>query len=132
MDVSTDETYNFIKYYRVTFMCIAVIPYTNALDNNILHCNIGKHIYSYLESQSSCIDVIYIHYSDHGGVMETIIKLIQIISSYGKWWWYEFVLEFRECPLCHNICKVGLPMNNVNEICNVFGWECLECMDDWE
>lgn len=128
--ITTDDQYVDVKYYRYTFMCVATIPYTirTKLYNNIAQCEVGRHIYKYFEKQNSTVDIIFIYESEENG--DEITNIISIMENVcATWWWSEYLLEFRQCYHCSKICKIGMPMHNVPEICNILGAECVECMD---
>lgn len=128
MLIQRDLKYMHVKYYTTSFICIAALPYSEALGSSFFDSNIGRHIKQYLTSYDNYINVVYIYKEAEDNSQDRILEVVNIVHKYGKEWIFEDILEFRICPNCKEVCKLGIPMGNISEISNVFGWECITCM----
>lgn len=129
MLIQRDLKYMHVKYYRTSYMCIAALPYTKALGTSFLNSNIGQHIKHYFTLyDDTSLNVVYVYSHAKDNFEDRILELINTVHKIDKNWIFENILEFRICPTCNQICKVGIPVANISEIANVYGWECISCM----
>lgn len=120
-----------VKYYSSNDICMAVLPYTEALEPSFFSTIIGRHIEKYLSYSKANICAVYIYSTPIDGQRSRIKFILDVIKQYQIECCFENILEFRICNSCNQVCKIGYPITNINEICNVFGWDCMSCMDSY-